>query len=279
MEKDVTQIETPVVDGPNSPAAGLPAGPVVKICGLTRAEDVRLVAESGAWALGFVFAPSSRRVTVDQATELVAEARRVPPESATYPLMVGVFGDAPADEIARTVVAAGLDAVQLHGRSGPGAGEVRRALEGLVSASDVVSRPSPAPGKVLMIQAVAVDPNDDDPEELRRRIVAAKREADLVLLDTGTRGRFGGTGMAFPWDLARAANDGGRFLIAGGIDPGNAGEAVRRSGAWGVDVSSGVETSPGVKDAQSVKKLIEVVNDIRSRETGTVDARLEGSTK
>ena len=261
-------------------AVGFPAGPVVKICGLTRAEDALLAADSGAWALGFVFAASSRQVTADQAARIVAEVRRAPPSLEACPLIVGVFVDASADEIARTVVAVGLDAVQLHGRSGPGGGEVRRALEDLTSVTCLGSGKTPGARKVLMIQAVAVDPDENDPEELGRRIAAARGEADLMLLDTSSRGRFGGTGTAFHWDLARVANDGKPFLIAGGIGPDNAGEAVLRSGTWGVDVSSGVEASPGVKDAEAVTKLIEVVNDIRrSRGTGPVDARLEGSTK
>jgi phosphoribosylanthranilate isomerase len=280
MEEDVTQVEKTGALGKTLPADGLPPGPVVKICGLTRAEDVRLAADSGAWALGFVFAPSPRRVTEGQVAEFAAEVRRSPHSSIPRPLIVGVFGDVSPDEIARTVVAAGLDAVQLHGRSAPRPGEVRRALEDLASGTRLDSGKSCRVPKVLMIQAVAVDPAADDPEELQRQIVAARSEADLVLLDTSSRGRFGGTGTAFPWDLARAADDGKPFLIAGGIGPDNAGEAVSRSGAWGVDVSSGVESSPGVKDAQAVRKLVEVVNDIRRpRESGPVDARLEGSTK
>jgi phosphoribosylanthranilate isomerase len=195
-------------------------------------------------------------------------------------LIVGVFGDASADEIARTVATAGLDAVQLHGRSGAGAAEVRRALERATAPVRLVRGGASGAGSILMIKAVAIDSGEVDTDDLRRRIVAARAEADMVLLDTSSRGRFGGTGIAFPWDLAHDANDGAPFLIAGGISPDNAREALSRSGAWGVDVSSGVESSPGVKDAQSVRKLIEVVNDIRrSREDGSVDARLEGSTR
>jgi phosphoribosylanthranilate isomerase len=259
---------------------GFPGGPVVKICGLTRAEDVCLAAALGAWALGFVFAPSPRQVTAEQVAELVAEVRRPPPALAGGPLIVGVFGDASAEEIARTVAVAGLDAVQLHGRLGAGVGEVRRALEGLKPPLRFVSEGLPGPESVLMIQAVAVDPSEDDPEDLRRRIVATRGDADVALLDTSSQGRFGGTGVTFPWELARDASDGRPFLIAGGIGPDNAREAISRSGAWGVDVSSCVESSPGVKDAQSLRKLIEVVNDIRrSRGAASVDARLEGSKR
>jgi phosphoribosylanthranilate isomerase len=269
-----------VVSGMPPEGMGFPAGPVVKICGLTRAEDVCLAAALGAWALGFVFAPSPRQVTAEQVIGLVAEVRRPPPASAGGPLIVGVFGDASAEEIAQTVAMAGLDAVQLHGRLGAGAGEVRRALERLRPSTRFVSEGPTGPESVLMIQAVAVDASEDDPADLRRRIVAAKGEADVALLDTSSQGRFGGTGIAFPWELAWGAIDGRPFLIAGGIGPDNAREAISRSGAWGVDVSSGVESSPGVKDAQSLRKLIEVANDIRrSRGAGSADARLEGSKR
>jgi phosphoribosylanthranilate isomerase len=251
-----------VVSGMPPEGMGFPAGPVVKICGLTRAEDVCLAAALGAWALGFVFAPSPRQVTAEQVIGLVAEVRRPPPASAGGPLIVGVFGDASAEEIAQTVAMAGLDAVQLHGRLGAGAGEVRRALERLRPSTRFVSEGPTGPESVLMIQAVAVDASEDDPA------------------DTSSQGRFGGTGIAFPWELAWGAIDGRPFLIAGGIGPDNAREAISRSGAWGVDVSSGVESSPGVKDAQSLRKLIEVANDIRrSRGAGSADARLEGSKR
>ena len=119
---------------------GLPAGPVVKICGLTRVEDVVLAAELGAWALGFVFAPSPRRLTPAAARGLIAEAaerlargtvRAGGAGRARLPLTVGVFGDAPADEIAEVAGIVGLDAVQLHGadcRDGSAAAAVRAAL-------------------------------------------------------------------------------------------------------------------------------------------------------
>lgn len=271
---------TAVTSETASQRVSFPQGPVVKICGLTRAEDVHLAVVSGAWALGFVFAPSSRQVTAEQVIGLVAEARRGPLSSAGVPLLVGVFGDASAEEIAQTVAATGLDAVQLHGRLGSGAEEVRRALDGLKPPMRLVSDGPAGPESVLMIQAVAVDPGEDDPEGLRRRIAATGRNADVMLLDTHSQGRFGGTGIAFPWELARGADDGRPLLIAGGIGPDNAREAISRSEAWGVDVSSGVESSPGVKDARSLRKLIEVVNDIRRlRGAGPADVRLEGSKR
>jgi len=208
---------------------------VVKICGLTRAEDVRLARDLGAWALGFVFAPSPRRLTPAAARELIRAAREAP-ESRLPPLAIGVFGDEPAEEIALIVGEAGLDGVQLHGLAGPPAEEVRAA---------VGRRDDP----LLIIKALPVAPDATRLDDLAAAAAAAGEEADVVLLDTKTAGRFGGSGTAFPWRLAREAAEDVPLLVAGGIGPGNVREALGESGAWGVDVSSGVELTPGIKDA------------------------------
>lgn len=252
-----------------------PPGPVVKICGLTRPEDVRLAYRLRAWAVGFVFAPSPRRVTVEQARELLREAREgvsgdaalsgaATADSAredhrlSRPLTVGVFGDCSAAEIARIARLVGLDAVQLHGSRGPRVAEVRQAL---VRAG----QPRPQPGgrcvPVLVIQAVAVASEDEDPESLRLAVAAAAGDADLVLLDTRVAGRFGGTGAAFRWGLASDALGQTRFLVAGGIGPENVRAALRESGAWGVDVSSRIEVSPGVKDGRLMTELMGQTNE------------------
>jgi phosphoribosylanthranilate isomerase len=254
---------------------------VVKICGLTRAKDICAAADMGAWAVGFVFAPSPRRLTGVRVTELIAEAREVRGARRDRgPLAVGVFGDASVEEIARTVESAGLDAVQLHGAPGPDASEVRRALAGWTPPMRLSSGEPAVPASILVIRAVAVNPEEDDREELRRRMVAARAGADLVLLDTSSGGRFGGTGTVFPWKLAREASDGRPFLVAGGIGPENVREALSQSGAWGVDVSSGVESSQGEKDARSMRDLVAEVNGIRgSSGAGGADALQEGSAK
>jgi phosphoribosylanthranilate isomerase len=227
----------------------------VKVCGLTRLADVLLARRLGAWALGFVFAPSPRRLTPAAARRLIAGASAARPRGAPpvqggarpgAPLAVGVFGDESAEHIARTVAEVGLDGVQLHGLSGPGAAAVRAALAGW-------ERP------LLIIQAVPVGPEGGDPSALRSLMAAARREADLVLLDTGVAGRFGGTGIAFPWGVARQAGEGAPFLVAGGIDSENVLAALAESGAWGADVSSGIEVSPGIKDARLMERLLDRV--------------------
>ena len=218
-----------------------------------------LACDLGAWALGFVFAPSPRRLTPAAARGLIAGLGAARPPGAppvqggtrpSAPLTVGVFGDVSAEHVARTVAEVGLDGVQLHGLSGPGAAAVRAALAGR-------ERP------LLIIQAVPVDPEGVDPDALGREIAAVRKEADLVVLDTGTAGRFGGTGTAFPWGAARQAGEGGPFLVAGGIGPENVLAALEESGAWGADVSSGIETSPGIKDARLMERLLDRVGALR----------------
>jgi phosphoribosylanthranilate isomerase len=222
-------------------------GPAVKICGLTRPEDVALAVELGAWAVGFVLAPSPRRVTPMQARELAAVARSADRRGASGPrrLTVGVFVDEAADEIAETVTAAGLNGAQLHSLR-PGAVSVRKALR---------AAPGDKTVDVIVIQVVPVAARGADPEELREAVASAGEGADLLLFDTHAGGRSGGTGVAFPWHLARAAAGGKPFLVAGGLGPHNAAEAAGVSGAWGLDVSSGVESAPGVKDPDALRAL------------------------
>jgi phosphoribosylanthranilate isomerase len=245
---------------------GPPATPLVKICGLTRPEDVALAVALGAWAVGFVFAPSPRRVTADEARPLVAIARAAAPPGASdraqlgwndrRPLTVGVFGDASPQAIVEAVDSAGLDAVQLHA-SEPGARAVRDALGDRAQ-------------QVIIIQAVAMPAAGAAPPDLhaaavmlQSAVAGAREAADLLLFDTRSGGQFGGTGTPFPWALAREAAAGAPFLVAGGISPHNARAALEASGAAGIDVSSGVERSPGVKDEGSLRALFAELSEGR----------------
>jgi len=201
----------------------------IKICGVTRLEDALTCVEAGVDALGFNFWPGSKRhVTLAQAAEI---ARAVPPGV----LRVGVFVRAPPDEVRATVSAVGLGAVQLHGEEDPadytGAGA--------------------ALWQVLRIDSAL-------PE-------AASPHASEVLLDAKVEG-FGGAGRAFDWALARGA---GRyrvpFWLAGGLTPANVGEAVRRAQPPGVDVASGVESRPRMKDAALVRAFVAAVRAAEER--------------
>jgi phosphoribosylanthranilate isomerase len=289
VEEDVRTTQNTAASEPMK-VLSLPPGPVVKICGLTRVQDARVAAQAGAWALGFVFAPSPRRVTAEEVARILEQAfgmrsRANEPGvettgSGRRPLIVGVFGDQPPVEIADTQRIAGLDAVQLHGRYGPGPLEVRCVL----------------PAEVVVIKAVAVAPDEEDPAALRTRVDKEGAGADIVLLDTAAGGRFGGTGEVFRWQLARGLVEGAaggecgvvdagvagprRFLVAGGIGPGNARDALIRSGAWGVDVSGGVEVGAGIKDSRAMRELIETVNGIRTpSQEERADERAEGSRR
>ena len=261
----------------------------------------------GAWALGFIFAPSPRRLTppaarrlLDQAQEEI-DAGRAGAEGATPgqtalrparegrgPLTVGVFVDAGPEEIATVIRYVGLDAVQLHGPTAPSPGAVREALGRwepplrlampAETGAEGAARPSSLVGP-LIIKAVGVAVDEHDVASLRCRLLQAAAEDALLLIDASVAGRTGGTGRRLPWDVVGEAAAGLRFLLAGGISPGNVREALGVSGAWGVDVSSGVESAPGVKEGDALRSLMTNVNEVRrSRHEGAVGTAKEGST-
>lgn len=191
----------------------------VKICGVTTEEDALLAVAMGADAVGFVFAPSTRQIAVDHARDI---ARRLPPEVLT----VGVFRDEAPQRVVELVHRAGLRAAQLHGRETPDDTAWVRSRVGCV----IKAFPAGSPAL----------------EHVR------KYHADLVLVDSHAPG----SGEVFDWSLAEGAPIGRRFLLAGGLTPANVAEAVERVRPWGVDVSTGVESSPGHKDAVKVRDFI-----------------------
>lgn len=213
----------------------------VKICANTSLEDARLAAEAGADAVGFVFAPSPRRVTAEQ----VAAIAPYLPESIEK---IGVFVDATADEIVATVRACGLTGVQLHSGSGVELpARLRAALGPLVRILRVVHF---GPDTVEQARAFAADPN-----------------VDAVLVDSRTATAVGGTGITFDWNEARKTLfDGGgnvRLVAAGGLNPENVTEAIATLRPWGVDVASGVEASPGRKDPAKIRTFVANVRCLR----------------
>ena len=291
-----------------------PIGPVAKVCGLTRLTDVVAACALGFWAIGFIFAPSPRRLRPDEARDLIARARETLLRSAgggglepqrgapqararLAPLTVGVFVDAGVDDVVDLVDYVGLDAVQLHGSQGATTAEVQAALRGrpaprslagaVAAAASAVSRAADGPAAgarsvtgaalddsfgTLIIRAVGVAVDEDDPASLRERLLAAASDADLVLLDASVSGRHGGTGQELPWPVVREAASGMRFLLAGGIRPHNVAQALRLSGAWGVDVASGVESAPGIKEQSAMRALMAAIDDIGSAVSGMVPA-------
>jgi phosphoribosylanthranilate isomerase len=209
----------------------------VKICGITRRQDAELAAGLGASAVGLVFWPGSPRC-VDPATAKTIVAA-VPDRVAK----VGVFVDETADRIVRIMDEVGLDIAQLHGRES--AAFCREVL-------DRVKKGSGAMSDRNVIKAVAagngVDVNDFDPDL-------------LVLVDAYDPARPGGTGKTANWDAARDIAARRRTILAGGLNAANIKLAIRSVRPYGIDVSSGVESSPGLKDPSRLRSFFEALHD------------------
>lgn len=201
---------------------------LVKICGTTSPDDARLASEAGADAIGFVFWPMSpRKVDPERAVEI---ARELP----GHVLRVGVFVDAPRDEMARVADAVGLDLLQLHGNEPP------EALAGL---------PRPA------LKAVRVGKGFAAEEATRYAAHAAGLVVDTRL--AGDTQMPGGTGVPFDWSLVEGLAGRVPFLmLAGGLTPSNVAAAIRSVRPHAVDVSSGVEALPGRKDPEKVRAFV-----------------------
>jgi phosphoribosylanthranilate isomerase len=190
---------------------------VVKVCGITNAEDAVAAADAGATALGFNFWPGSPRyVEPITAAELVARVAGLP----GGPLAVGVFVDASPEEVTRIAQRAGVSVVQIHGGGCSGL-RCWRAC------------------RVSDDGTVAIDVGGD---------------AEAILLDTAAPGLRGGTGRPFPWRVARDVRR--PVIIAGGLHGGNVREAIRQARPWGVDACSRIESAPGRKDHQKMKAFI-----------------------
>lgn len=210
----------------------------IKICGNTTLEDARLAVEAGADAVGFVFAPSPRHVTVSEAAAIAAHLP-APVEK------VGVFADAVLDEIYSTVRMCGLTGVQLHFEAGP---QLPAKLHKLL-------------GPALRILCV-VHFDAGAGKLIRGQIAEHARNphVDAVLVDSRTASVIGGTGITFDWAEARKAVFGGagrlKLIAAGGLNPENVAEAIATLRPWGVDVVSGVEAAPGRKDPAKVREFV-----------------------
>lgn len=193
----------------------------LKICGITRLADAAHAVEHGATALGFVFWPTSPRyVSPQQAATIVAALpRRI--------TMVGVFVNEDVKAIDAVVARTGITAVQLHGDEGP-------------AYAEALNRP--------VLRAVHVDE--------RTEACAAWPPGTTFLVDAADRERRGGTGVAVDWTRAAAMARGWRVVLAGGLTPANVAAAIRAVRPFGVDVASGVETAPGIKDGDKVARFL-----------------------
>jgi phosphoribosylanthranilate isomerase len=212
-----------------------------KICGNTNLEDAQMAAELGADAVGFVFAPSPRQITPAQVAAISAHL----PEQVER---VGVFDSHNPDLIANQAQVAGLTAVQLHG--GFDEELLEHMDEILVAGEQIIQTlhwPLDDPSSASRIS-----------DELRR--LDALGITNRVLIDSKVGAATGGTGVPFDWTAARdvfaSAPKNLRLILAGGLRPKNLTDAIARLQPWGVDVSSGVEASPGRKDPALVRQFI-----------------------
>jgi phosphoribosylanthranilate isomerase len=203
--------------------------PRVKICGLTSLGDAQHAVDHGAWALGMIFWPGSKRACApDEAARITGSLRR-------HAETVGVFVDQPLDEVVAHVEQLRLSMVQLHGGEGP------------AYAEEVARRTG-----AKVIKALRIRTGQDVVRTGMFRFV------DLHLLDTYVEGEPGGTGRSFDWSLAaeRHFADTIPLVLSGGLTPENVAEAVEQVAPYAVDVASGVEAAPGVKDPEKVAAFL-----------------------
>ena len=200
--------------------------PRIKICGITREADAQFAAGLGVDALGFVLAESPRRVESDTVQEI---SRGLPPFVST----VGVFVDMDIEALRDIATACKLDWLQLHGKESP---DYCRALD------------------FRLLKAIRVK----DSQSIET-MAAYKGCVSGFVLDTYVKGQPGGTGNTFDWTLVKEAKKHGPIILAGGLTPAAVKEAIEATGPYGVDVSSGVESAPGIKDHEKMRCFVEAV--------------------
>jgi len=201
----------------------------VKICGITRAEDAEAAVDLGAWALGMIFWPASPRVCELGAAEEMGLALKRTVELA------GVFVNAPLDEVAATADRCSLTLLQLHGDEGP------------MYCREAARRTGCRVIKAKRVRAAA------SVEGLRAF------QTDFHLLDAHVRGSRGGTGETFNWQLARRHHGSSPLVLSGGLTPDNVSEAIATVAPHAVDVASGTEAAPGVKDPAKLTAFFRAV--------------------
>ncbi|MBT5550543.1 MAG: phosphoribosylanthranilate isomerase [Nitrospina sp.] len=194
----------------------------IKICGMTQLQDAVFAAEQGADAVGFIFYKKSpRSVNMKAVKEIIS---KLPPFVDT----VGVFVNESADRVNKIAEYCGLDLVQLHGDESPA--YCRKIRRRVVKAF-----------RVIDLQSI---------KQLEKFPVSG------FLLDTFSENMHGGTGKVFDWNLAHPAKKVGPVILAGGLTPRNIRQAISQVRPYGVDVCSGVEKSPGIKDPEKVKAFL-----------------------
>ena len=205
----------------------------IKVCGITRKQDADAAVSLGVDALGFIFARKSPRyVDPDFTARLTSQ---LPP----FVSRVGVFVDSGLDQVKTTVVRAGLTQVQLHGQE---SADYCRALKSWNRSLTIC--------KAFLVGDQPLDP---DPLSFRGVI-------DAVLFDTLVKGMDGGTGKTFEWSRIAELRVEAPIILAGGLKPDNVGEAIRQTRPYAVDVNSGVEDQPGIKNHELLARLVAAVH-------------------
>ena len=205
------------------------------MCGTTRARDARAAISLGVDALGFIFVRKSPRcIEPERAAEIIAQ---LPP----FVSRVGVFVDSEIEKLKAVVKEAGLDRVQLHGSEPP---DYCRELKRWNSSLGIC-------------KTFLIGDQSDFPD-----FSIYGDHIDSVLFDTNVKGMAGGTGTVFDWTLISSMKVDKPVILAGGLNPGNVDEAIRVAAPYAIDINSGVEDQPGIKNQLLLKQLIERVRQI-----------------
>jgi len=208
----------------------------VKICATTTLSDAQASLAAGADALGFIFAPSTRRIEIDQAAEIISS---LSDDIET----IGVFVNQTPAEVAEIAEQAGLTGVQLHGDE----------------PADQMPQYRQAVGQRKLIKTLQARDLLSSPDSLDGYL-RSRQSIDAILLDAGSPTQRGGTGQPFDWIAAAPIVAKVRaqmpVIIAGGLNPGNVAEAIRLFAPWGVDVVSGVERETGRKDEAKLRSFV-----------------------
>lgn len=202
----------------------------IKICGITNAEDALHAVESGADLIGFIFWDKSKRYVSEGKVKSIVDSLGDAVKT------VGVFVDEDIKELNKLVIGTGIDYVQLHG-------------------SETVEYVSQVEAEV--IKAVRVKDKADIEKALKFKDVA-----DYILLDTFVEGEQGGTGKTFDWNLVSELTEDIPLILSGGLNPDNVRGAIEAVKPYGVDVSSGVEKSPGIKDFEKITNFVHAVRSM-----------------
>ncbi|MBN1871416.1 MAG: phosphoribosylanthranilate isomerase [Candidatus Omnitrophica bacterium] len=208
---------------------------LVKICGLTNLDDAKSAVRYGADALGFIFAKSPRCIEPSRAKEIIDYIKN------DYILTVGVFVNEDSKKVKEIADYCGLNTLQLHGEESPD------------YCNDI--------GDYGIIKSFRMK------DQTVLETITAYKRVFAYLLDTYSANEYGGTGKSFDWGLAvKAKSYGMPIILSGGIGLHNVEEAVKTVRPYGIDISSSIERSPGIKDKNKMKELIGYIKSLDSKE-------------